>query len=120
MTARRSMHAARKRRSAEAWNWQTPQGKPLCLEGGKVHMLATGKPPDYDHAVQLALGGADDDENIQPLDPLDHKIKTKADAGARGKIRRIRKGKKSSGHQWPSRKLQSRGFNKGERHGRSA
>jgi hypothetical protein len=117
MTARKSMHAARKRRSAEAWNWQTPQGKPLCLEGGKVHMLATGKPPEYDHIWQLALGGTDDDENIQPLDPADHKVKTRADAGARGMIRRItgqNKPKRKS--YWPTgRKMQSRGFEKRER-----
>ena len=112
MTHRRTMTHARKRRSAEAWNWQTPQGKPLCLEGGEVHLLATGKPPEYDHAVQLALGGADDDENIQPLDPSDHKIKTKRDAGDRGKIRRItgqNKPKRIS--YWPNRKIRSRGFN---------
>ena len=106
------MTHARKRRSAEAWNWQTPQGKPLCLEGGEVHLLATGKPPEYDHINQLALSNDDTDENIQPLTQEQHKLKTKADAGARGKIRRITGTNKPPRiSYWPNRKIRSRGFN---------
>ncbi len=114
MTARRSMHRARTRRRAVAWCWQTPQGDPLCLESGVVHLLATGKPPEYDHINQIGLSQDDSDENIQPLTVAEHKVKTKADAGERRRNRRAtgqNKPKRKS--YWPkARPLRSRGFAK--------
>lgn len=109
MTARRSMTPARKRRIAQAYNWCTPQGAQLALERGKVVLLATGTPPEFDHIHQLAMGGTDSDDNLRPLTPADHKDKTRADAKARGKVRRLSgQNKPKRKYNWPKRKLPTR------------
>ena len=64
---RRTLTPAKKKRIAHHRHWRAPEGEPLALENGKVVLLSTGKPPEYDHAVQLALGGTDDDDNLRPL-----------------------------------------------------
>lgn len=91
MTRRRSVTPARKRRIAEYNNWLTPQNEPLAIESGAIVTLRDGKPVEYDHALPLALDGADDDgPNMQPITPAAHKAKTKGDAAARAKVNRIR------------------------------
>ncbi len=49
-------------------------------------------PFDIDHEIALAIGGADDEENMRPLCRYDcHKQKTRADRKIIAKINRIRK-----------------------------
>lgn len=45
---------------------------------------------EFDHAHALGMGGKDDEDNLRPLCPECHKAKTKADAKARAKVRRLR------------------------------
>ena len=71
------------------------------MENGKVVLLSTGKSPEFDHIRQLALGGADDDSNMQPLTPAQHAAKTKRDAQARGKVRRLSGQTKKRKYYWP-------------------
>ena len=87
--------------------------------GGKLGALADC---DFDHRHQLAMGGADDLENLTAIHRNCHKAKTARDAAARGKVRRL--GKKeaefrrrlmeksdedhASVRKWPKRKMQSR------------
>ncbi len=82
---------------------------------------------EFDHVHQLAMGGADDLEGIFAKHIKCHKRKTARDAAARGKVRRLTKKEsefrsrllaKSEDHarvsKWPTRKMQSRGFQKRE------
>jgi hypothetical protein len=114
MTRRRTMTARRKRAICARNNWLTPQGQTVVIECGQCVTLHDGGPVQFDHACQFILSGDDSDENIRPMTPADHKTKTRADAGARGMIRRItgqNKPKRKS--YWPSgRKIQSREFQK--------
>ncbi len=89
MTARRAMTDARKRRICAFWNWRTPTDDVVGIEAGKIVTVKDGKRCEFDHRHQMATGGEDDDKNPAPLSPDDHKPKTKADAKARGKIRRL-------------------------------
>ena len=98
---RRALTPVAKKRIAIHRHWRAPEGEPLALENGKVVLLSTGKPPEYDHAVQLALGGADEVENMQPLTPVQHAAKTKRDAQARGKVRRLSGQTKKRKYYWP-------------------
>lgn len=45
---------------------------------------------ELDHIHQLAMGGPDVADNLRPLCEPCHKIKTRNDAKARGKVRRLR------------------------------
>ena len=103
---RRALSPARKKRIAERRNWIAPDGEPLCLEAGKVVLLRTGETAEFDHAVQLALGGSDTDDNLRPVSPEFHKAKTKADSKARGKVRRLTGANKPK----PKRPWPKRGF----------
>ncbi len=89
MATRRTLTHKRKRRIAERRNWIAVDGEPLCLEKGRVVLLATGGSPEFDHAVQLALGGSDDDDNLRPMSPEAHAEKSKRDAAARKKVRHL-------------------------------
>ncbi len=100
---RRALTPAKKKRIAHHRHWRAPEGEPLALENGKVVLLSTGKAPEYDHAVQLALGGADEVGNMQPLTPAQHAAKTKRDAQARGKVRRLSGQTKKRKYYWPKR-----------------
>ena len=112
---RRSLTPARKKRIAERRNWIAVDGEPLCLEKRRVVLLATGGSPEFDHAVQLALGGSDDDDNLRPMTPEAHAAKTyKLDAPARAKVRRLSGGNKERPKfKWPKRrKLGIKGLRK--------
>ena len=66
-----------------------------------------------DHVIPLAMGGDDEPHNWQPLCHACHLDKTKAEAPARAKAKRLEaahKGAKAP----PARKLQSRGFAKSQ------
>lgn len=101
-TPRRPMTPARKRRSHDL-------AKGLCafcnlpVEVGEA---------EFDHRIPVWMGGADDDgPNLRPLHPRCHTIKTKADAGARAKVKRM-KAKHEGTAPPPLQKLKGRGFPK--------
>lgn len=73
--------------------------------------VLTATTTEWDHVHQHATGGADDAENLRPLCEPCHKIKTRNDAKARGKVRRLR-GETCNG---PKRPINSRGFDKTRR-----
>lgn len=68
---------------------------------------------DVDHIIPLWMGGTNRDENLEGLCPAHHRQKTSAEAGIRGKVKRIEK-KSDPLMRKPSR-LQSRGFDKTKR-----
>lgn len=77
---------------------------------------------EFDHEHQLAMGGSDTLENLFAKHVDCHKVKTKKDAKARAKTRRLTKdteefkrrllakdeGEQRPQSKWPTRKLQSR------------
>lgn len=67
-----------------------------------------GERIDIDHIHQRATGGEDDFSNYRPLHYACHKIKTKADATARAKIRRLNGTTKKR----PGKPIRSRGFDR--------
>jgi len=87
--------------------------------------IAESEQFDIDHAVALALGGSEDDENLRPLHRECHRIKTfgatrdqkrYSDISEIAKVKRIAKKRahpmrkpKGTG---PKAKIQSRGFDK--------
>ncbi len=101
MALRRTLTQKGKRRIAIHRHWRAPEGEPLVLENGKVVLLSTGKVPEYDHIHSLGLGGADEVGNMQPLTPAQHAAKTKRDAQARGKVRRLSGQTKKRKYYWP-------------------
>lgn len=89
-TSRRKMTPARKRRIRDAH-----EGVCGCCH----EQIEKGTPYEIDHAIPLALGGADDDgENTYPIHPSCHRLKTfgpsrtgrRADAAAIAKVKRVR------------------------------
>ncbi len=105
MTTRRSLTPEDKRRIAAFTGWRTPQGQTVCIENGEIVTLHDGVKIENDHAVQLALGGEDDTENLRPMTPLAHKAKSKRDAQARGKVRRLSGQTKKREYHWPKRRF---------------
>lgn len=69
-------------------------------------MVAVGL--EIDHIVPLELGGAEEDWNCEGLCPDHHAQKTKADARAIAKARRIRK--KEAGEGRPKKPIANRGW----------
>lgn len=63
---------------------------------------------DVDHIIPLWMGGTNGDGNLEGLCPNCHAVKTKAEASARGKVKRIEK--RTEGRMKPKRPIQSRGF----------
>ena len=89
---RRALTEKRKREIAEFNGWRTPQGEAVAIEEGELVTLHDGRKIEYDHIYQLALGGSDEIENMQPMSPVAHAEKTyKRDAQARGKVRRLKR-----------------------------
>ena len=100
---RRTLTLKRKIEIAELRHWRAPGGGLLSLENGKVCDLATGDPTEVDHAWQIATGGPDTDDNLRHMSGEDHKRKTKRDAQARGKVRRLSGQTKKRKYYWPKR-----------------
>lgn len=98
-TTRLSMTPARRRRCLERFNHQC--GRLDCSE-----VLGL----EIDHNIALALGGKEVDENLIPLCPAHHKIKTRNDIRMIYKAKRIIK--KNDPYQRKPSRLQSRGFDK--------
>ena len=86
---RRSLTPKRKREIAAFNGWRTPQGEQVAIENGELVTLHDGRRVDYDHRYSLGLGGLDETENMQPMTSGAHKVKTRDDAKARGKVRRL-------------------------------
>ena len=59
---------------------------------------------EWDHTHQIAMGGADDADNLRPLCVPCHAKKTRADAAARAKVRRLT----GANTQRPKRKIGGR------------
>jgi len=85
---RRALSPKRKIEIAERRHWQAPDGGPLCLENGKVVLLATGEVTEVDHIWQVATGGPDTDDNLRHLSREAHADKSRDDGLARRMIRR--------------------------------
>ena len=109
---RRTLTPARKKRIANGRGWRVAGGDLLCLEAGQVHLLATGGPVEFDHIHPLADGGGNEDDNFQPMAPKRHKAKTRDDAKARGKVRRLSGQTKKRKYHWPTRTLGIPGLRK--------
>ena len=110
---RRTLTPVAKKRIAIDRHWRAPEGGMLCLENRKVVFLATGKLPEWDHIHPLAIGGSNDDDNFQPIPRPDHKRKSRDDAGARGKVRRLSGANKTKRkYYWPKRPLGIPGLRK--------
>lgn len=86
---RRTLTEKHKIAIAELRHWRAPGGGVLCLEAGKVRLLATGEVTEVDHAWQIATGGPDTDDNLRHMTREDHKRKSAEDARARAKDRRL-------------------------------
>lgn len=67
---------------------------------------------DLDHRIPLAIGGADEIENLVPLCTPCHRLKTKGDMGDIAKARR-REAKHLGAHV-PAQRIKSRGFDRAE------
>lgn len=67
---------------------------------------------DLDHRIPLAIGGADEIENLVPLCTRCHRLKTKGDVRDIAKARR--REAKHLGATAPKQRIQSRGFWKAE------
>ena len=92
---------------AERRHWRAPGGGVLCLEAGKVRLLATGEVTEVDHAWQIATGGPDTKDNLRHMSREDHAEKSKRDGEARRMIRRVTgKNKPKRKYNWPK----GRGF----------
>lgn len=63
---------------------------------------------EIDHVLPLELGGSDDDDNLEPLCPVHHRRKTRADIKRIAKARRIRK--KEAGEVRAKKPIRSRPF----------
>ena len=61
----------------------------VCAESGVK--IQPGQAWDLDHRIPLALGGANDEDNLQPVLVEAHKEKTRRDVAAKAKADRIRK-----------------------------
>jgi len=116
MTKRKALSYAQKRAIAAAHDWQTVDGHDLIARNGQIVIKETGVVVEFDHAYALALGGADEADNIRPMSPEAHNIKTNgtkatsygSDKHAIAKVRRL------SGRNKAKRKrpIPSRGFDK--------
>lgn len=70
--------------------------------------FADGDKIEWDHTHQLAMGGADEVDNLRPAHGACHLGKSRADAAARGKVRRLTgQTRKRRGP-----KIRTRGFNR--------
>lgn len=101
--------------------------KAIAKQGGVCKRAHCNAPAtDADHVIPLWCGGSNRDENLEGLCGPCHLLKTKAEAKARAKAKRIvardtgtRRPRKPIPQRpdggWPkvSRKLQSRGFSRG-------
>ena len=104
---RRALTEKRKIEIAKFRHWRAPGGGLLCLEAGKVRLLATGEVTEVDHAWQIATGGPDTDDNLRHMSREDHADKSRDDARIRAKDRRLREKNKRR----PKRPLpKGRGF----------
>lgn len=101
---RRSMTKARRTRIAERQH-----GLCACGCGG-----ALGASFDVDHVLALWMGGTDADDNLEGLTEGHHKIKTRADAAARAKVKRLI-AKEDGTARKPNRTIASRPFGKSSR-----
>lgn len=108
MTRRtRTLTPKRKREIAAFNGWQTPQGEMVGIEDGEIVTLHDGVKVEQDHRIQLAQGGPDEIENMQPMTPLEHTRKSADDAKLRAKDRRLRGfNKPKRKYNWPK----GRGF----------
>jgi len=88
---------------------QTRARRILARQGG--HCAACGKLMGefhIDHIIPIALGGADDDGNVEAICATPcHAIKTKADVKAIAKAKRLERGPQPS-----KRPMKSQGFDK--------
>lgn len=82
VTPRKAMTPARKRRLHELRGGRCPCGVEVPVSGPGVC---------FDHTVQLAFDGPEEDSNIFPICDACRRKKDASDARARGKVRRIRK-----------------------------
>ena len=110
---RRTLTPTRKREIAEFNAWRTPQGETVAIEEGDLVTLHDGVKVEYDHIYQIGLGGPNKIKNMQPISPDEHKRKTKRDAKARGKVRRLSGQTKKRKYYWPKgRKFGIQGWRK--------
>ena len=68
------------------WDWEKRRARLLKAEPMCRLCLAAGRPvpaKEVDHIVSKALGGADDDANLQPLCVACHKAKTARESAER-------------------------------------
>lgn len=103
-TPRKAMTPARRRRILGQHGWT------CAREGCEVSVYL-----EIDHVVPVWMGGAEEDENLEPLCDPHHKEKTARDAAARAKVKRLHKAG-NGGHEKVEKKgprLKSRGFDTG-------
>ncbi len=104
-THRRAMTDARKRRVHTAHDGRCAD--PDC----RAELPVSGPAVAYDHRIPLELGGADDDDNLQPMCFACHARKTARDLAdiARAKRRAF---KHAGGRKPSAGRIKSRGFEK--------
>lgn len=93
------------------WGWRLPERfgrRRLGLEAGVIVTIDDGKPVQFDHIFELADGGPDVDENVQPLDVPGHKAKSAKSTRDRAHVARVL-GETCTR---PKRKIPSRPFDK--------
>lgn len=93
------------------WTWARVMARYLFRCAKCFTPFKDGDRVDLDHIHQLAMGGPDDAANLRPLCEPCHKIKTRNDAKARAKVRRLR-GETCTA---PRKKITSRGFDRTRR-----
>lgn len=109
MTKRKYLTKPQKRRLLDGYGWKC--AGPGCQE--EIAENATGRFVDtgnrvvrFDHIHQLAMDGGNEFENFRPLCMDCDAVKTRNDAKARAKVRRIKGVTKKR----LKRKIQSKGF----------
>lgn len=112
---RGSMHIARKRRIAWRDGFKCKGGEIFNIDTRGRCRSIHGHRIDFDHEIPLAIGGKDDESNINPRCNgcgcrFDHVAKTALDAKLRAKAKRLAKPerKQARGRKWPSRPMQTK------------
>lgn len=93
------LHSGTTARALPEWQGKTPSTRPplqvqlriLARQGGKCaitgHRFAPGDQKRLDHTIPAADGGPNSEGNLRWVLDIDHRAKTKAEAGERAKVR---------------------------------
>lgn len=89
---------------------ETRRARIIARFGARCADCSGPGPFEIDHPSTLWMGGPDEDDECRPLCEGCHKVKTKTDAKARAKVKRIHA--REDGTRRERKKIPTRGFQK--------